>query len=266
MSVFTLHRGSVPLLVSMPHIGTEIPDRAARAATRRARSRSKTPTGTWTGSTTSLPRLGASVLRPRYSRYVIDLNRPPDDAPMYPGASNTELCPTRFFSGEPLYRRPRRPRRRARAAPRGLLAALPRGAGRRAGAAESAARPRAAVGRAQHPLAKSPGCSKASCPTSTSARPAAPARMRPSPPRWCRLRRAPHHHRRQRPLQGRLHHAPLRPAGRGRACRAAGDVPKPLHAGSAALRYDEALAAQVQPCCEKMVEARCWPRGRCMKS
>jgi N-formylglutamate deformylase len=35
---------------------------------------------------------------------VIDLNRPPDNTPMYPGANNTELCPTRFFTGEPLYR------------------------------------------------------------------------------------------------------------------------------------------------------------------
>jgi len=41
---------------------------------------------------------------PRHSRYVIDLNRPPENAPMYPGANNTELCPTRFFTGEPLYR------------------------------------------------------------------------------------------------------------------------------------------------------------------
>ena len=53
--------------------------------------------------------LGASVLVPQLSRYVIDLNRPPDDAPMYPGASNTELCPTRFFSGEPLYQDGRAP-------------------------------------------------------------------------------------------------------------------------------------------------------------
>ncbi|HET9644539.1 MAG TPA: N-formylglutamate deformylase, partial [Burkholderiaceae bacterium] len=48
--------------------------------------------------------MGASVLKARISRYVIDLNRPPDDTPMYPGAQNTELCPTRFFTGEPLYR------------------------------------------------------------------------------------------------------------------------------------------------------------------
>jgi len=40
---------------------------------------------------------------PRHSRYVVDLNRPPENVPMYPGANNTELCPTRFFTGEPLY-------------------------------------------------------------------------------------------------------------------------------------------------------------------
>ena len=47
--------------------------------------------------------MGASVIVPQVSRYVIDLNRPPDDTPMYPGASNTELCPTRFFNGASLY-------------------------------------------------------------------------------------------------------------------------------------------------------------------
>jgi N-formylglutamate deformylase len=44
-------------------------------------------------------RHGCQRTRAVLSRYVIDLNRPPDDAPMYPGASNTELCPTRFFTG-----------------------------------------------------------------------------------------------------------------------------------------------------------------------
>jgi N-formylglutamate deformylase len=58
--------------------------------------------------------LGASVLQPTVSRYVIDLNRPPDDAPMYPGSSNTELCPTRFFNGDALYREGREPSQVAR--------------------------------------------------------------------------------------------------------------------------------------------------------
>ena len=48
--------------------------------------------------------LGASIITPTMSRYVIDLNRPPDNTPMYPAASNTALCPDTFFDGEPLYR------------------------------------------------------------------------------------------------------------------------------------------------------------------
>jgi N-formylglutamate deformylase len=48
--------------------------------------------------------LGASLIVPRHSRYLIDLNRPSDNRPMYAGQNNTELCPTRHFTGEPLYR------------------------------------------------------------------------------------------------------------------------------------------------------------------
>jgi N-formylglutamate deformylase len=100
---FSLRQGSAPLLVSIPHMGTEIPQTLRDGYVPRALEVEDTD---W-----HLDRLyafadalGASVLQPRMSRYVIDLNRPPDDAPMYPGASNTELCPTRFFTGDPLYR------------------------------------------------------------------------------------------------------------------------------------------------------------------
>ena len=101
-TVFTLTQGSVPLLVSMPHIGTYIPPHLQPGYTARALQVEDTD---WhLGQLYDfLPAMGASVLQPRYSRYVIDLNRPPDDAPMYPGASNTELCPTRFFTGDALY-------------------------------------------------------------------------------------------------------------------------------------------------------------------
>ncbi len=99
---FELHSGSVPLLVSMPHVGTWIPDDLKSAYVPRALGVEDTD---W-----HLERLygfvrgmGASLIVPQVSRYVIDLNRPPDDAPMYPGASNTELCPTRFFTGDALY-------------------------------------------------------------------------------------------------------------------------------------------------------------------
>jgi N-formylglutamate deformylase len=100
---FTLATGNSPLLISMPHCGTVIPQALQSRYQDRALQVEDTD---W-----HLPRLydfaqamGATVLQAHYSRYVIDLNRPPDNAPMYPGASNTELCPTRFFSGDALYR------------------------------------------------------------------------------------------------------------------------------------------------------------------
>ena len=100
---FSLQRGTAPLLVSMPHIGTEIPAELVDAYQPRALAVEDTD---WHLAQLYdfLPELGASILMPRFSRYVIDLNRPPDDAPMYPGASNTELCPTLFFTGDALYR------------------------------------------------------------------------------------------------------------------------------------------------------------------
>ena len=106
--VFQLARGNAPLLVSLPHCGELIPDELQDAYEPRALAVEDTD---W-----HLQRLygfaeqlGASVLHPRFSRYVVDLNRPPDNAPMYPGANNTELCPTRFFTGEPIYRAGRAP-------------------------------------------------------------------------------------------------------------------------------------------------------------
>ena len=102
-TVCHLHEGCVPLLVSMPHVGTAIPDDLRDGFVPRALA---TEDADWhlDALYDFLGELGASVLQPHYARYVIDLNRPPDDTPMYPGASNTELCPTRFFTGEPLYR------------------------------------------------------------------------------------------------------------------------------------------------------------------
>ena len=108
MTPYTLHCGSSPLLVSLPHIGTDIPAELKDDFVPRALA---VEDADWhlDDLYNFLPSLGASVLTPRYARYVIDLNRPPDDAPMYPGSSNTELCPTRFFTGDALYKAGRVP-------------------------------------------------------------------------------------------------------------------------------------------------------------
>jgi N-formylglutamate deformylase len=104
MSVFQLQQGRVPLLISLPHVGTEIPTELAARLVPRALASEDSD---WHLERLYRPlaeRLGASLIVPRYSRYVIDLNRPPDDQPLYPGASGgTGLVPTRFFTSEPLY-------------------------------------------------------------------------------------------------------------------------------------------------------------------
>ena len=79
--IFTLTQGTTPLLVSVPHVGTAIPDDVASALVPRARALEDTD---WhLAEVYGFARaLGASVLVPRFSRYVIDLNRPPENAPM----------------------------------------------------------------------------------------------------------------------------------------------------------------------------------------
>jgi N-formylglutamate deformylase len=102
MDVCTLHRGTAPLLVSLPHDGSAIPEALAARMTVEAR---RAPDTDWHVSRlyAFARELGASILVPRYSRYVIDLNRPPDDISLYPGQNTTGLCPTVRFSGDPVY-------------------------------------------------------------------------------------------------------------------------------------------------------------------
>ncbi len=101
--VFTLHRGTTPLLVSLPHDGSLIPSAIAELMTASAR---RAPDTDWhVARLYAFAReLGASLLAPRFSRYVVDLNRPPDDVSLYPGQNTTGLCPIVQFSGEPVYR------------------------------------------------------------------------------------------------------------------------------------------------------------------
>ncbi len=100
--VFHLHRGGTPVLVSVPHAGENLPSTLrARMASRAAMVEDTD----WhlNGLYDFARTLGCSLLTAQHSRYVIDLNRPSDNAPMYPGANNTELCPTHFFTGDALY-------------------------------------------------------------------------------------------------------------------------------------------------------------------
>ena len=101
--LYTLTRGTAPLLVSFPHAGTEIPPELAARMTPQALQRADVD---W-----HLPQLyafahamGASTLAARFARHVIDLNRPPEDTSLYPGQDVTGLLPLDTFRKQPLYR------------------------------------------------------------------------------------------------------------------------------------------------------------------
>ncbi len=99
---YSFHAGSIPLLVSMPHVGTDIPDDIAAGMTPAAAGKADTD---WhlVKLYDFLQSMGASTLSARWSRYVIDLNRPPENTNLYPGQDTTGLCPVDTFHREPLY-------------------------------------------------------------------------------------------------------------------------------------------------------------------
>ncbi|MEQ8354514.1 MAG: N-formylglutamate deformylase [Kiloniellaceae bacterium] len=108
MELYRFSPGSLPLLVSMPHSGTYLPPEIAARLTEVAKT---VPDTDW-----HIPQLydflGAldvSVLQATHSRYVIDLNRAPDNRALYAGASNTELCPLQSFALAEIYREGQRP-------------------------------------------------------------------------------------------------------------------------------------------------------------
>ena len=104
MNPVTLRRGRAPLLISLPHDGVFIPPALAARLTPEAVA---APDTDWWMAKLYSPlaeALDASLIVPTHSRYVVDLNRPPDDTSLYPGQNTTGLCPATRFDGGPVYR------------------------------------------------------------------------------------------------------------------------------------------------------------------
>jgi len=106
--IFELRRGTAPLLISMPHTGTFLPPDISARLTRAAL---KLPDTDWHLERlyAFVDELRASVIIAIHSRYAIDLNRPPDDASLYPGQETTGLCPLDTFDREAVYREGQQP-------------------------------------------------------------------------------------------------------------------------------------------------------------
>ena len=100
--VYRFEAGDSPLLISVPHDGHKLPPNIEAAMTPAGR---RLPDTDWhVARLYEFAReLGASLLVAEYSRYVVDLNRPPDDESLYPGQLKTGICPTETFAGEALY-------------------------------------------------------------------------------------------------------------------------------------------------------------------
>ena len=86
----------------MPHVGTRIPPEIFEKLTAPARQLTDTD---WHVDHLYdfLKEYDCSVIKANYSRYVIDLNRGAEGKALYPGQSETELCPTTGFGTEALY-------------------------------------------------------------------------------------------------------------------------------------------------------------------
>ncbi len=99
---YDLITGNIALLISMPHNGQLIPDNIASNMTKTGH---QVPDTDWYMDKLYdfAQDLGISIIKPKYSRYVIDLNRNIDGVNLYPGANSTELCPTTSFDLSPLY-------------------------------------------------------------------------------------------------------------------------------------------------------------------
>jgi formiminoglutamase len=98
-----VHRGNLPLLVSFPHTGTDLPSDLEDKFVSPWQARRDADW--WVERLYGFAAdLDATTVRTRISRSVIDVNRDPSGASLYPGQATTELCPTTDFDGAPLYR------------------------------------------------------------------------------------------------------------------------------------------------------------------
>lgn len=101
--LYELRAGEGPLIFSVPHAGTDVPPDIARQLTLHAQT---LPDTDWHVDILYdfASELGATLIKANVSRYVIDLNRPPEDESLYPGQATTGLCPPIEFDGTPIYK------------------------------------------------------------------------------------------------------------------------------------------------------------------
>ncbi|WP_428333819.1 N-formylglutamate deformylase [Novosphingobium sp.] len=101
MTWLSVHRGEAPLVIAFPHGGTDLAGYDGQYVSPWLARRDA---DWWIAELYAFARdLGATTVATSISRSVIDCNRDPSGASLYPGAATTELVPTTTFDGKPLY-------------------------------------------------------------------------------------------------------------------------------------------------------------------
>ena len=102
-SWLTVRRGQAPLIVSFPHTGTDLSSEYESRVVSPWLARKDADW--WIDKLYDFAgRLDATIVHTAISRTIIDVNRDPSGASLYPGQATTGLCPTTTFDGEPLYK------------------------------------------------------------------------------------------------------------------------------------------------------------------
>lgn len=107
MSLINITQGNSPVVLGLPHTGTEIPDDCLARLNDTGRAIADTDWHIHQLYDGLVP--DVTCVRTPVHRYVIDVNRDPTGASLYPGQNTTGLCPTTDFDGVPIYRSGKEP-------------------------------------------------------------------------------------------------------------------------------------------------------------
>jgi len=102
MAVAEIRKGTSPVILAFPHTGTEIAPAILDRLNERGRELADTDWHVERLYDGLLPQ--ATTVRATFHRYVIDANRDPAGASLYPGQNTTGLVPATDFDGLPIWR------------------------------------------------------------------------------------------------------------------------------------------------------------------
>lgn len=101
MTPVTVTPGTSPVILAFPHVGTHVPDDIAAGLNDEGRLLRDTDWHVDRLYAGLLP--GATTVRATFHRYVIDANRDPSGASLYPGENTTGLVPATDFDDRPIW-------------------------------------------------------------------------------------------------------------------------------------------------------------------